>query len=494
MDEVVGVSSAIAGILKSNPRGLTVTDLSKKLRLNRNSTAKHLGILAAEGKVEVRIIGSAKVYSLSLRVPLSAFLCFTKNMILILDGDRNIVQVNDQFLKLAGCTKQELLGRNLSAVGVPALASPEALRLIGLAEREQVTTDIRFNRGNDDFFYRMDVIPTTFEGGEKGLTVVLEDITERKRYVQDMEFLTRTAMDLIDMPPGIDIYQYIAERIVELVPCALVFVDSYEEKSRQFIMKAIMDRRFREGLQHLVGRDVVGMAFRVDDLSGAPHYETVSSAFMTREHVFGVDAGAGDWSFYDLCFRQIPEPVCEEIRSRFNIGKLFGISIVWQEHLFGVVGIFLPPDRDFQDRQAIESFVRQASIAIARRHTEESLRRSERRLSDIVNLVQAPAAIVDPDGRYLHVNRGFTDLLGYTLSDIPNGKTWFIRAFPDPVRRKEAIAAWKEDLGRIRAGEATSRTFEVQCKSGERKPIGFSPVVLSDGTQFIRFADCTPAQ
>ncbi|MDD3373694.1 MAG: histidine kinase, partial [Methanoculleus bourgensis] len=63
-------------------------------------------------------------------------------------------------------------------------------------------TDVCCRNDSDrESFYQMQVIPTTFEDGEKGCTIVLEDITERKRYIQNTMFLARTAMDLVDLPP-----------------------------------------------------------------------------------------------------------------------------------------------------------------------------------------------------------------------------------------------------------------------------------------------------
>ena len=141
-------ASSIYQILKPYPRGLTVTDVSKKLGYNRNSTAKHLEILTAEGKVEVRSVGQAKVYSVTQRIPLSAFLCFTKNMILILDTAMNIVQTNDQYLKVTGCAKKDLIGKNLLGASPPIISSPEALAVIQSTTKEQVITDIRYNSGH----------------------------------------------------------------------------------------------------------------------------------------------------------------------------------------------------------------------------------------------------------------------------------------------------------------------------------------------------------
>ena len=80
-------------------------------------------------------------------------------------------------------------------------------------------------------------------------------------------------------------------------------------------------------------------------------------------------------------------------------------------------------------------------------------------------------------------------MFGYTIDEIPRGKEWFARAFPDPERRKEAIVAWKHDVSQVRIGRIMPRTFEVRCKSGENKAILFRPVTLSDGTHYITYED-----
>ena len=270
MDEGLEASSVILKLLKHNPWGLTVSDVSRKLGYNRNSTAKHLEILTAEGKAEVRTVGAAKVYSVAQRIPLSAFLCFTKNMILILDTSGTIVQTNDQYLKFAGYTKKDLIGKNLLEASPPIVSSPEALAVIQSTANEQVITDIRYQHGKEDLFYQMEVIPTMFESGEKGLTIVLEDITERKRYVRNMEFLTRTAMELVNLPLETDIYEYIAEQMISLAPKGRVFVESYDEVNRQFFIRALLNKDFLKEFNEIVGRSVVGMSFPVQDFFTAP--------------------------------------------------------------------------------------------------------------------------------------------------------------------------------------------------------------------------------
>jgi hypothetical protein len=55
----------IKAILRANPRGLGITEISQKARMHRNVTAKYLGILHASGEVEMRKAGMTKIFTLS---------------------------------------------------------------------------------------------------------------------------------------------------------------------------------------------------------------------------------------------------------------------------------------------------------------------------------------------------------------------------------------------------------------------------------------------
>ncbi|NYT06319.1 MAG: PAS domain S-box protein [Methanomicrobiales archaeon] len=489
MEDDHDTPSRILRALRFRPKGLTITELAKQIKATRNSVSKHLEILQIAGKVNVRAVGNAKLYSLAQRVPMSAFLCFTKNLIIVLDREQRIVQINDQCLRLLDRSKDDLIGLSLEEAELPVVSTPEALAVIKGLEKEQVVTDLRYQGGGKDLFFQMQVIPTTFEDGEKGCTLVLEDITERKQYIWNMEFLARTAMELVDLPVDADIYRYIADRILEIEPEGQVFVQSYDEFSRQFFMRAIADENFREGLKPLLGREVIGMSFRVNDLFSAPFHQTMASVFGTQEHIFRPALEGRGWSFYDICFGQIPEKICEEIMDHFNIGKLFSIGLVWQEQLFGVVGIFMAPGEGLGDPQVLESFLRQASIAIARRQTEDRLRRSEKRFREVVDTSPFATAIIGADERYLSINRRFSDLFGYSLDDIPTREAWLTRAYPDDTYRSEVIAAWQSDLEHAAKGQPRPRTFSIRCRNGDEKAVLCTPVELCDGMQYVTYED-----
>ncbi len=476
--------------LKFRPRGMTITEIAHALKANRNSVSKHLEVMQVAGQVEARLVGNAKVYSVAQRVPLSAFLCFTKNLILVLDVDLTIVQANDQCLRRFGRAKEELVGQNLQEAALPVVSSPEALAVVEGLEREQVITDICHRHdGGGESFYQMQAIPTTFEGGEKGCTLVLEDITEQKRHLQNTALLARTAIDLVDLQPVENIYTYILDRLLELVPGVYVYILSYSEAEHRFAIRAVAGEGFREGLTELLGRDPVNLAFPATRALEAPFQQTPLSLRGLEEFVLRPEPSS--WSFYDLCFRAIPEEVCEAILERFDIVKFCFMGLVWRDRLFGMTGIFLPPGREVESRETVESFVRQASIALARRETAEQLRLSEARFRGMLDASPFGVALIDDDRRFIYVNRRFIEIFGYEPDTATTSAEWIRQVFPDEAYRQEAVDAWNSDLDQSVPGQVRPRTFTIRDRDGAKKAILSRAVTLPDGTQYLTCEDIT---
>jgi PAS domain S-box-containing protein len=122
---------------------------------------------------------------------------------------------------------------------------------------------------------------------------------------------------------------------------------------------------------------------------------------------------------------------------------------------------------------------------------EEARAISEERFRVLSEESPLGISVVDQYGRYEYLNPTFERMFGYTLSEITTGKDWFRLAFPSHEQRKEAIAAWIEDLSTEQAGTSKFRTFEVTCKDGSKKTILFRPVTLPNAKQFILYEDIT---
>ena len=70
----------IKQIIKQNPRGMSISDITSEMKMNRNLISRYLDMLLVAGEVEMQRIGAAKVYFLSHRLPISAMLEFSSDL------------------------------------------------------------------------------------------------------------------------------------------------------------------------------------------------------------------------------------------------------------------------------------------------------------------------------------------------------------------------------------------------------------------------------
>ncbi|MCQ8894540.1 MAG: PAS domain S-box protein [Methanolinea sp.] len=168
----------IKKLLKARPKGLTITDISHSLKLNRNSVAKYLEILLITGQVEVQLYGNAKVYTLSHRVPLSSMLKFSTELILILDSDMRIIDVNDNFLTFFSLQKSDLMGTRIDESGIPGILGLPLTFFSGKESLPEGTDrELNLTLGGKTYYFSIKVVPTVFDDGSGGYTLIFEDVT-----------------------------------------------------------------------------------------------------------------------------------------------------------------------------------------------------------------------------------------------------------------------------------------------------------------------------
>jgi PAS domain S-box-containing protein len=180
--------SKIKVILKANPLGLTVTDIAKRININRNSVAKYLDVLNISGQVEMRAIGPAKVYYPSQRVPLSALLNYSSDHIVVYNSDLVVVQANDSFLGFTNSSREEIINKSMEEAPAFISRNPDLLSGIrdGIAGKDS-SMEIRLPFGETGVFLNIKFIPTTFDDGSLGVTLVIEDITQERVASEELE-------------------------------------------------------------------------------------------------------------------------------------------------------------------------------------------------------------------------------------------------------------------------------------------------------------------
>ena len=104
---------------------------------------------------------------------------------------------------------------------------------------------------------------------------------------------------------------------------------------------------------------------------------------------------------------------------------------------------------------------------------EEKLLKSERELDETIEFLPVAIGILDSHGNILRVNQKFTEIFGYTISEIPTIEEWKSRAYPDPEYRERSFFTWDNDIQKaIENGTSTpSREYTINCNDGSTRDV-----------------------
>jgi len=152
-----------------------------------------------------------------------------------------------------------------------------------------------------------------------------------------------------------------------------------------------------------------------------------------------------------------------------------------------------PPAREIDEvMQNVADQVASASIVLegfsgAACPSGAGLSREE--LQRIVEYAPFAVILLQDDGTFRYVNRKFQEIFGYDLNDVPNGREWFRKAFPEKAYRRKAISVWIDDIKEMAIRHKTPRVFRVRSKNNSEKVITFVTVHLENGQTLVSCED-----
>ncbi|MFA4824241.1 MAG: PAS domain-containing protein [Methanoregula sp.] len=421
----------IKSLLRLHRNGLTISDLAEKLELNRNSTAKYLEILLISGEVHMNTIGPAKVYTFSQKMPISAMLKFSADIILLIDNEMHVLDANENALRILGMSREMLVGNLIGNVKSPLitrLAIPEVVEEI--QKNGEIQREFSITRQNEDRHYRVRLIPTVFDTMDEGITIIGEDITQQIRFEESLRISERRYRAIVQDQTDV-ICRWRPEGNI-------TFVNESFSRFMGISGSAVQNESI---FSYVFPEDIAVIKEQIARLT--PDKPTTSSDLR----LIGTQ-GHSRWYQWNT-------------RGLFNNA---GILIECQS-----VG------RDINTE----------------RQQAQKIRESEERFHMITDHSPFPISIMDGSGNYLYINEKFTRLFGYTLDDIPTEKDWFKKVFSG-ISDEEVKLIGREDPAQPITDEVRPCVFPVTCKDGTVRPVNFYRATLQSGEQFIVYEDLTP--
>jgi PAS domain S-box-containing protein len=290
------------------------------------------------------------------------------------------LEVNRALLRIAGCSNRNafLKGNIIDDYVNPGDRKKWQAKM----EREGIVRDFKAQcRRHDGTVIWIRDSARTIRDSEGRILYyegAVEDITERKKaeekekqYARNLVFLSRTAMEFVELSPRSDIYKFIGKRLRELVGNSLVLVNSFDETTQCIQVRAFSGvRKEIESILKILGKSPIGKSFPINE---------EARAGLTTGSLVKVPGG-----LYVLSFEKIPKRICNTLEKLLDLGDIYTMGFTKEGKILGNAVIITRDKAGLEKGSLIETFIGQASVALQRRQLEEELKRYQEHLEELV--------------------------------------------------------------------------------------------------------------
>ena len=202
----------IISILSGHSRGLGLQEISDYLGKNRNTVSKYLDVLLAQGRVQMKRYGPAKVFFLTAGIPVTSLIHYSSDCIFVLDRHFKIVNINksaknhvcnghnhnslvgEDFFKVANIRTLRVANRQLSDLLTQALDG-KFFEFPAVYVGKKLRNSVRH--------ITLRLYPAILKDGGMGIAVVIQNVTNeiahKRKAIQAEEKLSRV-LDTLTNP------------------------------------------------------------------------------------------------------------------------------------------------------------------------------------------------------------------------------------------------------------------------------------------------------
>lgn len=416
--------SDIKDVLKDCPRGMTVTEISKAVGMNRHSVAKYLEVLVASGHVDMRSFGPSKVYYLSQRVPLSAMLSFSSDLIAIIDSDLLIRNANDKFLEAMGMAREKAINRNIENFINCMPISRNVLDYIRESlDGKELMLDTSYRHGEEDVYHTVKFIPTIFDDGGKGVTLIMSDVSDRRRIENAIRDSERKFRDLIrQSTDGITL-------------C--------DEKGAVIEYNESMSLLTNISRENVIGRNAWELPFFIRAYSRLPDRPHISLKEFVLDVLMSGKSPMKHWlNILDI---QMPD----------------GSQRTLQANIFPIKS-----DKGYM----LSAIVRDVT---EQKQAETLLKESEEKFRNLAETTSSGILIIR-DNRIVYANRGAENIIGYSVEELLKSDMHEL-VHPGYI---EAIEGFRQEYKNSPKVSSTSMEIKIITKKKEERWIDISVGIM----------------
>lgn len=300
------------------------------------------------------------------RILFQNILLNSKEGVIGLDKEGKITFVNPYALEITGYTEAELINQNFHETfhhswmdGIPHEEEHSPVKeTISDGTVNRITNEIFWKKIDQFFYVEYTCSPIRNENEIIGAVIVFKDISEKKKqeeidkkYSEELEFLSESAMNYLQINTRNEVFDYIANAIFKLAKPRAVIVNSFDLESNQFKVEALSGfKQFAAPINKLINCDLVDLKYSFDK-------ERFLYAETYNKLIFLPDG------LYAINFGDLNRKECMMIESMLNTSRIYTFTLAEENKIIGSV-IILHSEEKFQFETTLEIFLHQAIVAL----------------------------------------------------------------------------------------------------------------------------------
>lgn len=258
-----------------------------------------------------------------------------------------------------------------------------------------------------------------------------------KTLIKNERFLSQIAMDLADLPPSIDIYEFIAKKLNELIENSIISVSVYDAPSATFQMRSVagLNEKFKKFAEKILGMSLYTVTVPISSLNKTLDNESEKAILDGK--IIKMENG-----LYQVLSATFPQKLTRIVEVALNIGNVYAIGFKSKGELYGIADIFLKKGSELENKEIVQSLIGLFAVALQRRKAENDLEENESKYRKIFENVQDVFYQTDINGKIIDISPSIERYSGFSRNYLIGKPVETV--YKDPEERKKMLKIIQE--------------------------------------------------
>jgi len=232
---------------------------------------------------------------------------------------------------------------------------------------------------------------------------------ENKPFQDALKFLSPLVMELLSLSTESDIYDYILEKLQEVVKDAYIIISTYDEDSDSLRVYKVTGttNRMVDLAEKLTGVKINDFHFPRETL------DQEAKNFLSNGKLQKVDDG-----LYYITAGKLPRKTYTMLEKAFGIDETYVMGFSLKGEMFGSINIITKKKGKPLNINTVEPILNIASVVLQNKIAGKELKKRERLLSLVTDNMLNVVGQIDAEGTFQYISPSIKTILGYDPQEI----------------------------------------------------------------------------